>query len=365
MIAHLQNGRYNDEQILQEETARQMHTLQFTHDERLVGWGLGFSVGKLNGKEIYGHGGDTVYFHSDMVMLPEENVGVYISTNSDRGYLLRSDFIRLFFERYYPVQASNDPQPPADFAARGSQYAGTYFPARMNSSTVEKTQYLVQPVVIQATEEGLLQATGLFGLEPTFWVEVEPWVFSAISENLPADTLLVFAPTEGSADGEIQYAFLGTAAYIKQPWYGSNSLQLGLLGLTLFGFLAAVIAFPIRSLVQRHYRRVAPDTFAPAGRGPRLAAWLVWIFTLLSLVFWIIFFVVMTDLNNVIFGLPPSLDLVLFIPWIMLVLLAGMLVFTFLAWRNKYWTLTGRILYTLLVLLGVAHFWFMNYWSLI
>jgi len=374
MIAHLQNGRYSGPngdaqilgaQILQEETARQMHTLQFAHDERLPGWGEGFSVAEVNGLPTFGHGGDTIYFHSDMLLLPEENLGVFISTNSDQGVWMRHDFIQRFFERYYPAETGETPQPPADFQQRASQYAGTYFPARMSFSGVEKTLNLVQPVNIQATPEGELRVTGLLGPQPTYWVELEPMVFTSVSGNLPEGTLLVFKAGGAPGEEDTQYAFFFDGAYIRQPWYGANSLHLGLLGLSLFIFLSAVIAYPARGLVRRHYRKTYPDAVPPTPLGERLALWAGWVFALLSLLFWVIFSLVMSDLNSLVFGLPPAVNVLMVIPYVLGVLAAGLLVFAVLAWVKKYWTVSGRIFYTLLALAAAAHMWFLSYWNLI
>jgi CubicO group peptidase (beta-lactamase class C family) len=59
MIAHLQNGRYGDARILEEETAKQMHSQQYTLDPRLPGMAYGFYESRVNGQHIIGHGGDT------------------------------------------------------------------------------------------------------------------------------------------------------------------------------------------------------------------------------------------------------------------------------------------------------------------
>jgi hypothetical protein len=41
------------------------------------------------------------------------------------------------------------------------------------------------------------------------------------------------------------------------------------------------------------------------------------------------------------------------------------IVFAGLAWKQKYWTLLGRIHYTLVTLAGLAFAWWLNYWNLI
>jgi hypothetical protein len=130
-------------------------------------------------------------------------------------------------------------------------------------------------------------------------------------------------------------------------------------------FLSALIAYPVRGLVRRHYRKAAPQAVPPAPVGERLAAWTGWVFALLSLVFWVIFTLVMGDLNNLIFGLPAAVNVLLAIPYLLAVLAAGMLVFAVLAWTRRYWTVGGRLFYTLLALAAAAQIWFLFFWNLL
>lgn len=69
MIAHLNNGEFNGNRILEEETAERMHSLLFTADERLSGgMAHGFYITDYNGHRIIGHGGDTMQFHTDLAI---------------------------------------------------------------------------------------------------------------------------------------------------------------------------------------------------------------------------------------------------------------------------------------------------------
>jgi len=35
-----------------------------------------------NGHRMFGHGGDTQYFHSDLFLMPDQNLGFFVSYNS-------------------------------------------------------------------------------------------------------------------------------------------------------------------------------------------------------------------------------------------------------------------------------------------
>ena len=47
------------------------------------------------------------------------------------------------------------------------------------------------------------------------------------------------------------------------------------------------------------------------------------------------------------------------------VLTAGALVYTVLAWKNRYWGIASRLYYTLGTVAAVAFVWFLNYWNLL
>src|SRR3989475_228308 len=82
MIAHLQDGTYEGAQILRPETAKLMHSRQFENLPDMNAMALGFYEEKRNGHRIIGHGGDTQYFHSDLHLIPDANLGFFISYNS-------------------------------------------------------------------------------------------------------------------------------------------------------------------------------------------------------------------------------------------------------------------------------------------
>ncbi len=61
-------------------------------------YGMGLMVDKTYGVPVVHHGGDMIGYHSDMIWLPEQNVGAVILTNGDPGWLIRSRFRRKLLE---------------------------------------------------------------------------------------------------------------------------------------------------------------------------------------------------------------------------------------------------------------------------
>jgi hypothetical protein len=63
-----------------------------------VTYGMGLMVDTVYGMPVVHHGGDLIGFHSDMMWLPEQQVGAVILTNGDPGWLIRSVFRRKLLE---------------------------------------------------------------------------------------------------------------------------------------------------------------------------------------------------------------------------------------------------------------------------
>src|SRR5258708_12869148 len=136
MIAHLQDGKFESVQILRPETARLMHSRQFALSSALNGMCLGFYEESRNGHRIFGHGGDTIYFHSDMHLMPDAGLGFFVSYNS-RGKAEispRSALWKHFLDRYFPFTPPDAPKlSTADADARA--ISGHYITSRPPETT--------------------------------------------------------------------------------------------------------------------------------------------------------------------------------------------------------------------------------------
>ncbi len=71
-------------------------------------YGMGLIVDSTYGVPVVHHGGDMIGFHSDMIWLPEQQVGAVVLTNGDPGWLIRSGFRRKLQEVLF------DGRPEAD-----------------------------------------------------------------------------------------------------------------------------------------------------------------------------------------------------------------------------------------------------------
>lgn len=351
MIAHLNEGAYGDGRILARETARLMHGRVLSPHPNLSGSGLGFYESRINGRRIIGHGGDTLWFHSDLALLPEENVGLFVSYNSAEGPKGRRPLVEAFMDRYYPARLPRV-KPPDDFAERAPRYAGSYRFTRHSYTRNEKFLSLLGGIKVAPTPDDTLLITGL-GEKPTQWVEVGRNVFRGVDN----DRMIAFAEDE---DGRITHLLnpVGLAfipAY-KLAWYQSSDLHFFILGFGALCFLVAVVS------ALRNWRKDRAGT-ANARRGRRLAA-LAGMVNLLFLIGLAVTFA-STELGDLIFGWPTGFRVALALPLIALPLTAGVLYFAVKVWRGREWGLYGRLQYTVIALACVAFLWSLNHWNLI
>ena len=347
MIAHLQDGRYGDKRILQEATTQEMHRQHFASDPRINGICYGFFEGNLNNQKIIKHGGNTPIFHSLLVLLPEQNVGLFFSFNSPDG-AARSELLQAFLDRYYPVHDSLAPQPPVDFQQRAGQFTGSYRATQTIHTTYEKAKGLLGALVVSATEDGLI-------LLSKQWVEVEPLVFREVGDQ----ETMVFR--EDSRD-RITHMFVSEAPHLvfeKLAWYEAPMFHQILLAVFIVLFLS-VLAWPVNALRNRLKSKKKAGVLRS-----RQARWVAGGMSALYVLFLIGMVIVLSDTTSLMYGVPPLLPFVLVLPLLAAVLTIGALCFTMLAWKNRYWGVVGRVHYTLVTLAAMGFIWFLNYWNLL
>ncbi len=368
MIAHLQDGRYQTTRILEEATSRQMQQQQFTHHPELPGMTYGFKERYINGQRVIGHGGDIHTYASQMILLPEQNEGFFVVYNrfSDA---FREDLISAFFARYYPPQTeAMAPEALPMTQEELSRFAGNYRWVRYPRSTLGKLiAFIPGPhnVSIQPNDDSSLSVT-FFGSKTEWrYVPVEPLVFKQVSGGLQSigglqidlgDTL-VFREDEG---GRITYGFvpLQNSAFEKLAWYEGPEAMLGSFGVFLMIFLTPFIFWPLGRLVRRIRKRSPAATVVS-----KRTRWLAGIVSGLNFIF--LAGLLLTFGEELVFGVSPIVLGLLAVPIITSLLTFVLLVMVYPAWKNGYWSIMGRVHYSLITLAAVVFIIWANYWNLL
>lgn len=252
MLMHLQQGRLGDTQILQPATAAQMHTPSAPPGQPgFFTLAHGFFSGEKNGRQVIGHGGDTVVFHTDMNLLPGEGVGFFVSFNSrgkqDAVYGVRQRLFDDFMDRYFPAEnAPAATSPLADAAERARAVAGYYQSSRRIETGFLKLLYVLQQAEVVAHEDGTL---GLSAEPDKRYVAVAPGTW----QEQGGDKRLYFAPVNGT----LTLVTSDNPVSVMQATSAAESA-----GLNLFVLLASagvlllvVLAWPVAWRFRRLYRQ--------------------------------------------------------------------------------------------------------------
>jgi len=185
MLAHLQQGRLGDYAMLSPQTTQLMHTPSETNPPGFATLAHGFFHFSQNGHTVIGHGGDTVVFHTEMNLLPQEGVGIFYTFNS-RGresavYGARKALFDGFMDRYYPAPADSPlPPPPATAKQDAQAIAGLYQSSRRVEHGFLSLFYLLQQTPIKAGPDGTILAPGFAGAGVKSLREVGPQVWREV-----------------------------------------------------------------------------------------------------------------------------------------------------------------------------------------
>jgi len=160
MQALLDPARMAAAGVLSEAVARQLSEPIFANDERLGSWRHGFMTFDLGGgRWAYGHGGDTIYQHSEMLVSPELGFGVFVTINTASALSRAPGSVaEAFVAEFYP--------PPAPVRAEMSatdslRYVGTYSTLRRAYYRTERGLFRVfASVDVVATDNADLMVTG-------------------------------------------------------------------------------------------------------------------------------------------------------------------------------------------------------------
>src|SRR5690606_21190338 len=102
MLMLLGDGRLDGVQVFGPEAARVFRTPMTSLPPELGAWDGGFAeLPAPGGFRSYGHDGATLLFFSSMSLLPELDLGVFVSTNSAGGAALTSALTPLLVQTFY------------------------------------------------------------------------------------------------------------------------------------------------------------------------------------------------------------------------------------------------------------------------
>ena len=99
MSLMLGNGQLDGVQLFNADSARAFRTPMMKMPEGYNGWASGLMIRTTpSGMVTYGHGGSTLWFNSNFVLVPDLNLGIFISTNTQTGGPLANAYPNLLLD---------------------------------------------------------------------------------------------------------------------------------------------------------------------------------------------------------------------------------------------------------------------------
>lgn len=363
MIAHLQNGRYGDVQILKPETAVQMHQRQPGWPAAMNAMCLGFYEESRNGQRIIGHGGDTEWFHSDLHLLLDANVGFFVSYNSaGRGEVRpRSELFDKFMERYFPQPLGDEPQ-VSSAAQDARRVAGVYETSRRFETNLLAFNTLLEEVrVTRNSEDNTISLPGFLrnsNGQPMRFREVSPMLFRNVNGR---QKIAFVTDASGRRMAYIDFPFM-VLQQVQSP-LDRKVFNYGLLWGSLGVIALALVSWPAGAILRRHYGK--PLELSEPARRVRMAMHAVCIITLIFAVCGILLFNALGNVGalgghgDILVHLVQSIGVLCGVGAVLVVYGAVK------SWRDATQWRWYKIWNTAVAAACVGFFWFVYYWHLL
>jgi CubicO group peptidase (beta-lactamase class C family) len=355
MLAHLNDGQLGAGRILKPETARRMREPLFRHHPQTSAMCYGFMELRRNGQRLVGHGGDTIWFHSLLELIPDRKVGIFVTYNTDTSAGARENLLDAFLARYFPAPDPPVIKPAPDSRDRARRLAGEYGVTRYSHTTVAKVAALLNAIKVSLNDDDTITVSA--GDNSYRCVEVEPFVFREVD----GPRKMVFKEDQNGGTLYLFSADLPPLSAVRRQWYELRLVHWVLLGTSMALFASAVlfwpaIAFSVRGLQSPRIRRTRFSAFLSC---------LAWMSSVVSIAFALGMVFAARDPTEFSFGLSPFLRALLIMTQVCAALAALTVLGCLIAWKNRYWRVAGRLHYTLVALAGVGFTWFLYYWNLL
>ena len=362
MLAHLGDGGG----VLAPATLEMMHARQFGHHPRLDGMAFGFVERTVNAQRVLFHGGDIFSYQSGLFLLPEHDLGLFVSY-SGGGYAEPLTLFHTLLDTFFPDTPSEPPRQAGGAAERSRAFVGEYHANRRSYSSDESLLGLMEAMHVRVDADGFLGVSVLG--ESTRFAEIEPGVYTAVREGhsvFPYGALntLVFASDD---TGRTLLFTDGKVSYAAAPWYATTGVTLLAVGGTALVCLLTLVGWSLASGLRaiRGRRGAQP-------RSARVARWTAAIFAGSVLVSLLGVVLIAGSVDPILgqplaaFGVEPAWSPLLYVPEVLLIVTGIALTpLAVVAWYRRFWHVLARLHFTLLAALALVLLSVLAYWNLL
>lgn len=343
MNALLVPDTVNADFFLGYETINQMFSTIHTQHPEIQGMGYGFFRMQYKGLDIFWHGGNTYFFNSAFVLVPEHNTGFFFSSNTGETGMLFPDGFLMLLDYLFKLEETliqNNRRPNGL-----DLYTGRYIFSRRNESGFSRIFNLFMSVPVTAVPQGLMIA--LPGSEPELYrQDNEPGIFTS------GDNTLIF---EKDSKGRVKRGFISQFPAVElhvMHWRESIGFNVLLLAL-IFIIIAKCIISPFKLYFKKTKRINQPFR------------WFMVPCALLIVVFFFLFFGRFASMEQVLFPNLEGFNLIMLIPLASLVFFV-LAIITWFGGQVMAKQQLPRTLWQFVAFIVLVVFYFqMSYWNLL
>ena len=351
--AYVNGGSTNGDQILTAASIEKMWNEIYRNFEGAEnGWGLGFETFDWRGKQIVGHGGDILGFATDLRIIPEEKIGLYVAFNSSsipgsvsKGFL--QNFEAKLWNKLMPNAQKTTPEIPemGNAALPLEEYAGTYRFTRYATTTLDKLAVFIgfaPEIDIEKVGDSLRIKQWNYHFRP-----VKDQLFFAHRDK----GLMSFGTNHKN---EIAYFHLdGLETYHKLAPSETISFQMIWIAVVLGICLVIILRYLWRRFTARKVNLLRSDHIQ------------FWIAFMALLFMGVLGYSLMsTDPQEFFYGLPFILQAILVIPFLIIAALIYNM-WVYVREDHVKYSFGGRIFHGLSFLIFFAFLFWLDHWNLI
>ncbi len=305
----------------------------------------------FNNIEILGHGGATFWFHSVMAILPEHDLGFFLSFNSAGGSGTTRNVMNKLVERYY-----TDPKPLHNTISLDDEYLerfeGKYMTNRRSHSSFFKLRAIENPTLITKEKQKLRMD------EPrkaaAWYLPVDSTTFREKNSN----KMIAFELNDGKAEYLFKDHFCFRAFERIKGAYNPDMHKV-IFRASLTAVVYVLLILPLWYLVRRYYLP-ARKISKPIPLNAKLMAWLC---SACLAVAYILISSALDTGRELILDVPAGLKAGLLIPFAVMFFLILMIWRSIEMWKNKETALRNNLFYSLVVIIYIAALWQLHFWN--
>jgi hypothetical protein len=228
----------------------------------------------MNGHTIVGHGGDTLWFHSDLHLILDQHVGIFLSQNSQGkpGTAIRGPLFKFFMDRYFPAAPLPPEKTLKTAKADGALVAGNYIESRGSFTNLLTIGGLLGQAEATVNDDNTLSVDALkdYAGNPKKFREVKPFVWREVHGR----GLVVAKMKDGKVTELVTDQIPQIVSFLKVSTWQSSKLNMPLF-IGMLGMLCLTVVFwPVKAILRWRYDTSFPLTGRAATlyRLTRLAA---------------------------------------------------------------------------------------------